>query len=589
MASVDDITGQFELFNIKPTNEVVSKCLDLCLKYNISGEDMVDQWFAYTTSVLNGAAPSLEYLEKLERKELMKKKDHTDQHTSPVVVSEELLDKPDNLLRTPKGNHGGPKRIQTPAAHGRKLLDENMDISITSSPSGSCIVYAQRPDSRSVRCSYGLAKAKFHRSGDLDLQVKPLYEDGLQPNQKWMHEVLGRRSKCIDMMIEDFFSAIMHKHQLKLPDVQDTIGDGILLYGRIISDAGGKLNNQSVLLEQTQAHRGNTVTLNLSKLKKYSLFSGQVVAVKGTYLKSGNQKDKFVVDAIYSDASFHFLPDPPLIKVVIVRIHVTPDVAVVAAAIPFVVSRHVIQIVFPAGFAPMAHPLSDLLQYVKEYKPHVLILTGPFYDENHQGVHNGELRQSTDSFFRDLIHSTMHEVPETHVIVVSSRKEPHHFPVYPTPPYEVGQDYANLTLMPDPCMVNINGLVVGTTTADILFDIGSFECSVDQSNRGPPDRIGRLASYLLTQQSFYPLDPAGKDVYIDLTLMERNGVMEVKPHILILPSNLRFFVKEINGCLVVNPERLSKGSGGGSFARIEISPGSTQSICGRTACEVLKI
>ncbi|KAH1014422.1 hypothetical protein HUJ05_012290 [Dendroctonus ponderosae] len=145
---------------------------------------MVDQWFAYTTSVLNGAAPSLEYLEKLERKELMKKKDHTDQHTyplkSPVVVSEELLDKPDNLIRTPKrplsillktlrfclcgvdkdfhgfyrdfreisyrrfsnlllslsgqGNHGGPKRIQTPAAHGRKLLDENMDISITSSP-----------------------------------------------------------------------------------------------------------------------------------------------------------------------------------------------------------------------------------------------------------------------------------------------------------------------------------------------------------------------------------------------------------------------------------------------------------------------
>lgn len=54
--------------------------------------------------------------------------------------------------------------------------------------------------------------------------------------------------------------------------------------------------------------------LNLSKLKKYSLFSGQVVAVKGTYLKSGNQKDKFVVDAIYSEASFDFLPDPPLIK-----------------------------------------------------------------------------------------------------------------------------------------------------------------------------------------------------------------------------------------------------------------------------------
>lgn len=54
--------------------------------------------------------------------------------------------------------------------------------------------------------------------------MKPVYEDGLQPNQKFMYEVLGRRAKCSDMMIEDFFSAIMHKHLLKLPDVRDTIG-----------------------------------------------------------------------------------------------------------------------------------------------------------------------------------------------------------------------------------------------------------------------------------------------------------------------------------------------------------------------------
>lgn len=109
----------------------------------------------------------------------------------------------------------------------------------------------------------------------------------------------------------------------------------------------------------------------------------------------------------------------------------------------------------------------------------MLILTGPFYDKNHQGIQNGELKQSYDSFFYDLVDNVMGGVPDnTQVIIVASQKDPHHLPVYPTPPYEVRPCYPNLTFMPDPCMVSINGLVVGVTTADILFDIGNFELSV---------------------------------------------------------------------------------------------------------------
>lgn len=56
-------------------NFVPFEGLEMCLKYNVDGEDLVDQWFAYTSSVLRGAAPSVEYLERMERKEFMKNKD----------------------------------------------------------------------------------------------------------------------------------------------------------------------------------------------------------------------------------------------------------------------------------------------------------------------------------------------------------------------------------------------------------------------------------------------------------------------------------------------------------------------------------
>lgn len=120
-------------------------------------------------------------------------------------------------------------------------------------------------------------------------------------------------------------------------------------------------------------------------------------------------------------------------------------------------------------------PLNDLLTYVKEHKPHILFLTGPFYDITHKGILSGELKAAYAAFFSDLIEEIMKQTPaETHVVLVSSSKEPHHFSVYPTPPYKP-EPYPNLTLVPDPCMININGLVIGATTADTVFDIGSCE------------------------------------------------------------------------------------------------------------------
>ncbi|CAH0551258.1 unnamed protein product [Brassicogethes aeneus] len=77
MATVEEIKRFFLDVNIIPTASVLDKCLELCQNYNIEAENFVDEWFAYTTSNLNGALPTIEELEKMERKEFQKQAKET--------------------------------------------------------------------------------------------------------------------------------------------------------------------------------------------------------------------------------------------------------------------------------------------------------------------------------------------------------------------------------------------------------------------------------------------------------------------------------------------------------------------------------
>lgn len=75
-----------------------------------------------------------------------------------------------------------------------------------------------------------------------------------------------------------------------------------------------------------------------------------------------------------------------------------------------------------------------------------------------------------------------------------------------------------------------------------------------------------LANHVLSQSSFYPLNPPASNFNLDMSLWEYHSFMEQQPHVLILPSDLRAFCKSINNTLVINPMRLAKDS----YARIKI-------------------
>lgn len=48
------------------------------------------------------------------------------------------------------------------------------------------------------------------------------------------------------------------------------------MLGQVCCDSNGKLNAQSVLLEASQEHGARQVPVDISELKDYSLFPGQV-------------------------------------------------------------------------------------------------------------------------------------------------------------------------------------------------------------------------------------------------------------------------------------------------------------------------
>ncbi|XP_060534096.1 DNA polymerase alpha subunit B [Cylas formicarius] len=582
MTSVEDILQQLQILNIEPPENVINKCLAICSNHNLGAEEFVEQWIAYTTSHLNGENPTLENLDKMERKVLQKGKDRKNQsmknsaQTSQPPVSEDSSSVSINeravyfsgLIETPDGNHRTGSRIDTPL-HTKGLIDEVVDTTINS-PGAQSGAYSKRTDAKSVKCSYRMSDVEFKRVERVEIIISKVQQHNLTEDAKYMYEVIGKKAQAINEMVDYVGQAILRKYGLHINDgyLKHNVGE-VVTYGKIVSDSDGKINSQSVLLEGTiTTNMGFVISLNLSKVLKYSLFPGQVVVVRGNCLPDLN---KLVAHEIYAETDLSLPLEPPIVK---------DPFQIVMACGPFTVQNNL-----------LFEPLNDLLQYVNEHKPHILLLVGPFFEKNNEGIFNGDLTQTFDTFFLNTVDTIMDSLKNTnvHVVMVSSPRDPHHHPVYPCPPYILREKYKNLSLMADPCMININGLVIGATSTDVLFHISNYEIFLDKTTSLSSDRMGRIAAHLLKQESFYPLDPPHKDMCIDHTFLERYGNMEVKPHMLILPSNLRNFVKNIDDCLVINPERLTKGYGGGTFARLEIQPGTSASICNRSICQILKI
>ncbi|VDN40696.1 unnamed protein product [Dibothriocephalus latus] len=110
----------------------------------------------------------------------------------------------------------------------------------------------------------------------------------------------------------------------------------------------------------------------------------------------------------------------------------------------------------------------------------------------------------TDSTYEELYHSRLNTVAEwcyllgTQLVVVSSWREAHGDPVYPTPPPsitwtrqtpELAAWYKNVLFAWDPCMLRIGTFVLGISSPDVLFQLSSEEISAQYVDKNKDDRF----------------------------------------------------------------------------------------------------
>nr|XP_044997421.1 DNA polymerase alpha subunit B isoform X2 [Jaculus jaculus] len=216
-------------------------------------------------------------------------------------------------------------------------------------------------------------------------------------------------------------------------------------------------------------------------------------------------------------------------------------------------------------------PLLDLITIINHDRPDVCILFGPFLDAKHEQVENCRLTSPFEDVFKQCLRTIIEGTRSSgsHLVFVPSLRDVHHEPVYPQPPFSYSElsreDKKRVQFVSEPCSLSVNGVIFGLTSTDLLFHMGVEEIN---SSSGTSDRFSRILRHILTQRSYYPLYPPHEDMAIDYENFYAYAQLLVTPDVFIVPSELRYFVKDIFGCVCMNPGRLTKGQVGGTFGRL---------------------
>jgi len=559
--------------------DVLAQLAVLCQRYNIDNSKISCEYFAFNTKhkMMMGQPPSLELLNTFETEKLktMKVPSGTRRPLDPIEGAENLPDCPElggggTPVRLVAAKRG-PGGVVTPDGHLAKRFVAAVGSPVVSLSAPASPVATQGAGARYMeRSSKGevVVKHNTELGGDweniitanISITSKPL-----QQPYKFMFERLRDRAAVLDETICRVGDRLVDRWELvqeELLDLATTQPDTAVGIGRVQCDSEGRLNSNSVVLHGSlDTSSGVSVPLDLSQVSSYSLFPGQVVAMDCT----NPNGSKLVAAKMYEGAPL------PLADI---RLAESSVLSMLVAAGPFTTSDSV-------GM----EPLQDILSVIKEKKPSVAVLLGPFLDMKNSAVCGAA--ESFDSQWVRMVTLMAKEMEglSTQLVMVPSSRDAVGYPVYPQPPFPSSPLYLpNMRCVSDPCVLDISGVHVALTSSDILFHLGKEEISF------PPrsgDRMSRLSSHLLQQGSMYPLYPPSEELNVDFEKLEHFALLDKSPHLLVLPSDLTHFVREVTGSTVINPGRLTKGAGPGTYSLVRMRRGEGGRL--ETSAEITRI
>ncbi|KAM3612586.1 uncharacterized protein V6R79_010628 [Siganus canaliculatus] len=579
MAAVtsESLQSELEMFDIACQDDsVLDKLVEQCICFRIQADEMVLEWVAYSTTN-NGLKLNMDTLVQFEHEVLNKKnkpkqgfrREEHHNRTRDINSLQELIkaeEEEENLLdsySTPA--KGSQKRALTTPEHPHSkrsaallaspgLLLSPASFSPSATPSQK---YSQRGGKGEVVVTFGAVQGtrwsgRKTPGAGVQLELLEGPEDTLHCSYKYMFQRLRDVRNVLTEKIEELGEGLRsHFNIEEFSPVSLPAQDSITVLGQICCDSNGKLNAQSVLLEAGPEQGGQQVPVDLSELKEYSLFPGQVVVMEGM----NTTGRKLMASKLHEGVPLPFYQSE-------VKMETDEEpLNVLVACGPYTPSDSL-----------TFDPLLDLIGIIVRDRPDVCLLLGPFVDSKHEQIEKAQVTETFEAIFSRCIESIVDGTKSVgcRLVFVPSQRDIHHHFIYPQPPFtlpNLSKDQAQrVTLVPDPCTLLIDGVTFGLTSTDILFHMGAEEISCGTGS----DRFSRILKHMLTQRSYYPLYPPVDEVNMDYEKFQSFGQMPLSPDVLLIPSELRYFVKDVIGCVCVNPGRLTKGQVGGTYGRLLI-------------------
>lgn len=379
---------------------------------------------------------------------------------------------------------------------------------------------------------------------------------------------LSEASEVLDDRIDEFMASVQEYHSLEdsaFGSAASQSTSEIVAVGRIASDsAEGKLNAASLLLETSRrTGMGFRVPLKMDKIRSWSFFPGQIVALKGSNA-SGNE---FVVDEILE---IPLLPGAASTLAALEahreRLRGGPD-AMDSDSDPIPLNIMYAAGPYTSDDSLDFEPLHALCSQAADSLADVLVLAGPFIDMDHPLIATGdfdlpeEAMQDPDTVnmntvFKYLFSPALNQLATTNphitIILVPSVRDiiDKHvsWPQDLIPRKTLGLPKA-VRIFTNPITLSVNEMVLGVSSHDVLYELRGEEAS----KGGGGDLKGRLSRYLVEQRHYFPLFPPADrsklpktgteeglatGAMLDTSYLRLGEMVGVRPDVMVVPSAL---------------------------------------------------
>ncbi|AGO12950.1 AaceriADL299Cp [[Ashbya] aceris (nom. inval.)] len=424
---------------------------------------------------------------------------------------------------------------------------------------------------------------------DSEHQVKSIpFYDTKKYKYRTMRQRLLDAADVLDEQIEYFTRAVqkdlgISSAELGDPTIQSQ--SSIICVGRIVPDNSSdeRINMESVSIETSRAAGiGRRIRLNLEGIKEYSLFPGQITAMRG---RNANG-EFFKVEELLQLPYLNF---PVSTAEEIQEAQLALDGGQMKAIVtsgPYT----------PSNAIDFTH-LEEFIQRVNDHiRPHVLIMFGPFLDVTHPLIETGQIPtfpnlksqpRTLDELFTKIVCPILRKInPRINVVLIPSMRDAiSRHTSYPQDSFSRKelQLPKNFKCYANPATFRVNELFFGCSNNDIFKDMKEVPNGPINLSK---NRVDRVSEHILEQRRFYPAFPGGAKTrtingfkehvsgadlevpYLGLTEFIGGFI----PDIVIIPSELKHFARVVKNVMVINPGAFVRPRGSrGTYAQLSIS------------------